>query len=125
MADELLLVGRDASQVFVAAQDGRTCRENNSEQVSDPAEGHLCRAEPARHRPEPVKSLEPTPDHGDGPRPMHTGPKLLRGVLPLVRQLAEGAEEVHLLFNNNRSNYAVVNGLQMAEILELSLPGHG
>jgi hypothetical protein len=31
----------------------------------------------------------------------------------------------HLVFNNNRSNYAVVNGLQMAEILELGLPGHG
>jgi hypothetical protein len=29
------------------------------------------------------------------------------------------------VFNNNRSNYAVVNGLQMAEILELGLPGHG
>ncbi|HUY57711.1 MAG TPA: DUF72 domain-containing protein [Candidatus Micrarchaeaceae archaeon] len=39
-----------------------------------------------------------------------------------IRRLATEAEEVHLLFNNNRSNYAVVNGLQMAEILELNLP---
>jgi uncharacterized protein YecE (DUF72 family) len=42
-----------------------------------------------------------------------------------IRRLAAEAEEVHLLFNNNRSNYAVVNGLQMAEILELDLPPPG
>lgn len=39
-----------------------------------------------------------------------------------IRRLADRAEEVHLLFNNNRSNYAVVNGLQMAELLDLHLP---
>lgn len=39
-----------------------------------------------------------------------------------IHRLAEQADEVHLLFNNNRSNYAVINGLQMAEILDLHLP---
>jgi uncharacterized protein YecE (DUF72 family) len=39
-----------------------------------------------------------------------------------IRRLSEEAEELHLLFNNNRSNYAVLNGLEMAEILELGLP---
>ncbi|HVB53567.1 MAG TPA: DUF72 domain-containing protein [Candidatus Acidoferrales bacterium] len=39
-----------------------------------------------------------------------------------IRRLATASAEVHLLFNNNRSNYAVVNGLQMAEILDLHLP---
>ncbi len=42
-----------------------------------------------------------------------------------IRRLATEAEEVHLLFNNNRSNYAVVNGLQMAEILGLARPAEG
>ncbi|HVB13917.1 MAG TPA: DUF72 domain-containing protein [Candidatus Dormibacteraeota bacterium] len=42
-----------------------------------------------------------------------------------IRRLATAAGEVHLLFNNNRSNYAVVNGLQMAEFLELGLPASG
>ncbi|HEY6539043.1 MAG TPA: DUF72 domain-containing protein [Candidatus Dormibacteraeota bacterium] len=49
-------------------------------------------------------------------------PGELRRWEPDVRRLAEGADEVQLLFNNNRSNYAVVNGLQMAEILELNYP---
>jgi len=39
-----------------------------------------------------------------------------------ARRLAREAAEVHILFNNNRSNYAVVNGLQMAELLELDYP---
>lgn len=42
--------------------------------------------------------------------------------LPDIRRLSEEAEEVHLLFNNNRSNYAVLNGLEMAEILGQKLP---
>ncbi|HEV3231121.1 MAG TPA: DUF72 domain-containing protein, partial [Candidatus Dormibacteraeota bacterium] len=46
----------------------------------------------------------------------------LEAWVPRVRALAETAEEVHLLFNNNRSNYAVVNGLQMARLLNLGLP---
>ncbi|MFZ0994607.1 MAG: DUF72 domain-containing protein [Candidatus Dormiibacterota bacterium] len=43
--------------------------------------------------------------------------------LPDVHRLSEQAEEVHLLFNNNRSNYAVLNGLEMAELLGQDLPG--
>lgn len=42
--------------------------------------------------------------------------------VPRVRQLADRAQEVHVLFNNNRSNYAVVNGLQMAGLLDLGYP---
>jgi len=49
-------------------------------------------------------------------------PGELREWVADIRRLATEAAEVHLLFNNNRSNYAVVNGLQMAEILELNLP---
>ncbi len=46
----------------------------------------------------------------------------LREWLGRVAELAEQVEEVHLLFNNNRANYAVVNGLQMAELLGLAYP---
>jgi uncharacterized protein YecE (DUF72 family) len=46
----------------------------------------------------------------------------LREWVPRVRDLASEAEEVHVLFNNNRSNYAVRNALQMAELLDLGLP---
>ena len=42
--------------------------------------------------------------------------------VPEVRALADRAKEVHVLFNNNRSNYAVVNGLQMARLLDLGYP---
>jgi uncharacterized protein YecE (DUF72 family) len=49
-------------------------------------------------------------------------PEELAEWVPSIRLLANEAEELHLLFNNNRSNYAVVNGLQMAEMLELGLP---
>ncbi|HAG61016.1 MAG TPA: hypothetical protein DCL83_17665, partial [Arthrobacter bacterium] len=35
---------------------------------------------------------------------------------------ADRVKEVHVLFNNNRSNYAVVNGLQMGQLLDLGLP---
>ncbi|GAC1335229.1 MAG: DUF72 domain-containing protein [Candidatus Dormibacteria bacterium] len=42
--------------------------------------------------------------------------------VPRIRAVAEAAEEVHVLFNNNRSNYAVANGLQVAQLLELGLP---
>jgi uncharacterized protein YecE (DUF72 family) len=49
-------------------------------------------------------------------------PEELREWEPSIRQLASESEELHLLFNNNRSNYAVVNGLQMAGILDLGLP---
>jgi uncharacterized protein YecE (DUF72 family) len=42
--------------------------------------------------------------------------------VPRARDLADRAREVHVLFNNNRSNYAVVNGLQMAGLLDLGYP---
>ena len=42
--------------------------------------------------------------------------------VPGVRRMADRAREVHVLFNNNRSNYAVVNGLQMGRLLDLGLP---
>jgi uncharacterized protein YecE (DUF72 family) len=41
--------------------------------------------------------------------------------LPRIRALADRANEVHVLFNNNRSNYAVINGLQMGRLLDLGL----
>lgn len=50
------------------------------------------------------------------------GEETLEEWVPRVRALAAEAEEVHVLFNNNRSNYAVVNALQMAKLLELGLP---
>ena len=46
----------------------------------------------------------------------------LREWVPKIRDLAAEAEEVHVLFNNNRSNYAVANGLQLARLLDLGLP---
>jgi uncharacterized protein YecE (DUF72 family) len=49
----------------------------------------------------------------------------LREWVPKIRDLAAEAEEVHVLFNNNRSNYAVANGLQMAQLLDLGLPSPG
>jgi uncharacterized protein YecE (DUF72 family) len=42
--------------------------------------------------------------------------------VPRIRTLADRVKEVHVLFNNNRSNYAVVNALQMAQLLDLGLP---
>lgn len=39
-----------------------------------------------------------------------------------VRRMAEAAAEVHVLFNNNRADYAVVNGLEMAALLGLDYP---
>ncbi|MHB8393978.1 MAG: DUF72 domain-containing protein [Candidatus Dormibacteria bacterium] len=39
-----------------------------------------------------------------------------------IRELVNSVDELHLLFNNNRANYAVVNGLQMAHILGLDYP---
>jgi uncharacterized protein YecE (DUF72 family) len=41
--------------------------------------------------------------------------------VPRIRALADRANEVHVLFNNNRSNYAVINGLQMGRLLDLGL----
>jgi uncharacterized protein YecE (DUF72 family) len=42
--------------------------------------------------------------------------------VPRIRAMADRAREVHVLFNNNRSNYAVVNGLQMARLLDVGYP---
>ena len=42
--------------------------------------------------------------------------------VPSITRLAETAARVQLLFNNNRANYAVINGLQMAELLQLGYP---
>lgn len=41
----------------------------------------------------------------------------LTGWLPNVHAIADEAEAVHLLFNNNAGNYAVVNGLEMRDLL--------
>lgn len=41
---------------------------------------------------------------------------------PRLEELAEQAAEVHALFNNNRGNYAVVNGLQMGQLLGQDMP---
>ncbi|MDQ6833328.1 MAG: DUF72 domain-containing protein, partial [Chloroflexota bacterium] len=41
----------------------------------------------------------------------------LRGWLPNVNEVASEARTVHLLFNNNAGNYAVVNGLEMRDLL--------
>ncbi|MHB1575114.1 MAG: DUF72 domain-containing protein [Candidatus Dormibacteria bacterium] len=46
----------------------------------------------------------------------------LREWLGRVDELSSRVAEVHVLFNNNRANYAVVNGLQMAQLLGLQYP---
>ncbi|MFO7171394.1 MAG: DUF72 domain-containing protein [Bacillota bacterium] len=46
----------------------------------------------------------------------------LAEMVPEVQRLAGEAEEVHLLMNNNRSNYAVRNALDMMELLGLPTP---
>ena len=48
--------------------------------------------------------------------------KELEKWVPRLHSLAEEAAEVHALFNNNRGNYAVVNGLQMGRLLGLDMP---
>jgi len=45
----------------------------------------------------------------------------LREWVPNVARLAEKAEEVHLLFNNNRDNFAVLNAKQLEMFLQDSL----
>ena len=47
----------------------------------------------------------------------------LRSWLPNVEQLKREAEEIHLLFNNNRANYAVRNAQQVSLMLGLALSG--
>ncbi|MGI8912262.1 MAG: DUF72 domain-containing protein [Chloroflexota bacterium] len=41
---------------------------------------------------------------------------------PRVEQITEVAAEVHLLTNNNRSNYAIVNAFDLADLLQVPLP---
>lgn len=41
---------------------------------------------------------------------------------PMIRNVGAEADEVHLLMNNNRSNYAVKNALDLMEILGLDAP---
>jgi uncharacterized protein YecE (DUF72 family) len=43
-------------------------------------------------------------------------------VAPIRQQLEAEADEVHLLMNNNRSNYAVRNALDLMDLLELPMP---
>ena len=50
------------------------------------------------------------------------GEATLKEWVPRIRAVAEAADQVHVLFNNNRSNYAVANGLQVAQLLDLGLP---
>ncbi len=49
-------------------------------------------------------------------------PEELGDWVPSIRRLAATVERLQLLFNNNRANYAVINGLQMAHLLELGYP---
>ncbi|MFH1085123.1 MAG: DUF72 domain-containing protein [Chloroflexota bacterium] len=46
----------------------------------------------------------------------------LREWVPHLRALAEGAREIHALFNNNAQDYAVRNGRQLRLLLRESLP---
>jgi uncharacterized protein YecE (DUF72 family) len=46
----------------------------------------------------------------------------LTGLAQVARQLAENALEVHVMFNNNMSNYAVENARTMMNLLGLAPP---
>jgi uncharacterized protein YecE (DUF72 family) len=52
---------------------------------------------------------------------LYTRPELAEWK-PRVEQIAEEASEIHLLTNNNRSNYALVNAFDLAELLQVPLP---
>ena len=47
----------------------------------------------------------------------------LRTWVPHVAELAKEARDIHLLFNNNRDDYAVQNARQLQQLLQESLPG--
>lgn len=53
---------------------------------------------------------------------LYSREELAGWVGPVQQQLAPAAEEVHLLMNNNRSNYAVRNALDLMELLGLPTP---
>jgi uncharacterized protein YecE (DUF72 family) len=46
----------------------------------------------------------------------------LREWVPALRAAADAGVPVHVVMNNNRSNYAVVNAFDMAALLEVALP---
>ena len=49
-------------------------------------------------------------------------PDELRLWLDPIAALVAAAQEVHLLFNNNKENFAVLNALELAALLDLGLP---
>lgn len=49
-------------------------------------------------------------------------PQELAGWVPAIRAVAEAGVPVHVVMNNNRSNYAVVNAFDMAALLGIPLP---
>ena len=49
-------------------------------------------------------------------------PSELREWVPAIRAAAESGVPVHVILNNNRSNYAVVNAFDLAALLEVPLP---
>ncbi len=53
---------------------------------------------------------------------LYSREELQEWVDPIRKVLAAEADEVHLLMNNNRSNYAVRNALDMMELLGLPTP---
>lgn len=53
---------------------------------------------------------------------LYSREELQEWVAPVRQQLEPHAEEVHLLMNNNRANYAVRNSLDLMELLGLSTP---
>lgn len=53
---------------------------------------------------------------------LYSRDELQEWVPPVQQQLAPEAEEVHLLMNNNRANYAVRNALDMMELLGQHVP---
>jgi uncharacterized protein YecE (DUF72 family) len=65
------------------------------------------------------KKVDKTADRFDY---LYSRAELQGWVEPVQRQLAPAAEEVHLLMNNNRANYAVRNALDLAELLGLPVP---
>lgn len=53
---------------------------------------------------------------------LYSREELAQWVAPVQQVLAQEAEEVHLLMNNNRANYAVRNALDLMELLALPVP---
>lgn len=53
---------------------------------------------------------------------LYSREELAQWVSPIRQALEPEAAEVHLLMNNNRSNYAVTNALDLMELLHLNVP---